>query len=137
MNRIQLTVYFEDPFWVAVFERYTGNRYEVARHVFGAEPSEPEVYQLVRGLGALAFSRPVKVSSAPVIRPMNPKRLQRVAQREMARPRTSTRAQETLQREWENRKQDRQATSRADKDEELQRKFELRQLKRKEKYRGR
>jgi Protein of unknown function (DUF2992) len=47
MDCIALSVFFEDPFWVAVFERQTGNQYQAARRVFGAEPSDPEVYQFV------------------------------------------------------------------------------------------
>jgi hypothetical protein len=39
------TVFFEDPFWVGVLEEdYDGSRY-MGRHVFGAEPSNPELLQ--------------------------------------------------------------------------------------------
>lgn len=32
-----LTVLFEDPFWIGVYERVDGGLYEAARIVFGAE----------------------------------------------------------------------------------------------------
>ena len=39
----RLTVFFEDPFWVGVFERIENGRLSVAKVTFGAEPKEPEV----------------------------------------------------------------------------------------------
>ena len=42
-----LTVYFEDPFWVGVYEREEGETLTVSRMVFGAEPREGEVYELL------------------------------------------------------------------------------------------
>ena len=44
---IRLTVLFEEPFWVGVFERTVENQYQVYRHVFGAEPKDYEVYHFV------------------------------------------------------------------------------------------
>lgn len=43
----KLTVCFEDPFWVGIVETEDGGRYRAARHVFGAEPSMPEVLRFV------------------------------------------------------------------------------------------
>ena len=45
--RAALTVLFEPPFWVGVFERESGGRYEACRVVFGAEPRDFEVYAYV------------------------------------------------------------------------------------------
>jgi hypothetical protein len=137
MNRIELTVFFEDPFWVAVFERRNQNHYEVARHVFGAEPTGPEVYQFVlQSFFKLGFSSPVRLALAPVEPRVNPKRRQREARREMAQQRTCTRAQETLQQQWETHKQIQQGVSRQAHEEEVRRKYALRQLKRKQKHLG-
>lgn len=36
--QIKLTVLFEDPFWIGVFERINYDKLEVARIVFGAIP---------------------------------------------------------------------------------------------------
>lgn len=44
MSLCKLTVRFEDPFWVGLVEVQDGGDYSVAKHVFGAEPSTPEVY---------------------------------------------------------------------------------------------
>ena len=39
----KLTVFFEDPFWVGVFERIENGRLSAAKVTFGAEPKEPEL----------------------------------------------------------------------------------------------
>jgi len=39
------TVFFEDPFWVGILEEnYNGVNY-MGKHIFGAEPSNPELLQ--------------------------------------------------------------------------------------------
>lgn len=43
----KLTVLFEEPFWVGIFERQDGKKYEACRVVFGAEPKEVEVYEFI------------------------------------------------------------------------------------------
>lgn len=49
MDRVsgRLTVFFEEPFWVGVFERISECRLSVCRIVFGAEPKDYEVYDFV------------------------------------------------------------------------------------------
>ena len=42
-----LTVWFEEPFWVGMFQRTDGGRLSVAKVVFGAEPKDYEVYAFV------------------------------------------------------------------------------------------
>lgn len=39
----KLTVFFEDPFWVGIFERIEDGRLSVAKVTFGAEPMDYEV----------------------------------------------------------------------------------------------
>ena len=39
---LTLTVYFEDPFWVGVFERVEDDQLSVCRHVFGADQRMPK-----------------------------------------------------------------------------------------------
>jgi hypothetical protein len=36
-------IYFDGSFWVALVERHAGNETFLARHVFGREPSNPEL----------------------------------------------------------------------------------------------
>ena len=39
-----LTVLFEDPFWVGLYEREGNGTYQVCKITFGAEPKDYEVY---------------------------------------------------------------------------------------------
>ena len=110
----QFTLYFDGRFWVGVLEcreRHHGGdvngqaiTVRAARHVFGAEPSDVELYDfLLTHGGALidraaacppaSASRSAGSSSAP--RP-NPKRAARQAAKEAARARPSTAAQAAL-----------------------------------------
>lgn len=63
---LTLTVFFDDPFWVGVFERADGGRLSVCRVVFGAEPRDAEVLALVlRRAWAPRHSRHWPVSAKP------------------------------------------------------------------------
>ena len=50
MNKVsgKLTVYFEEPFWIGVFERIEDGKLSVAKVVFGAEPKDYEVQEYIR-----------------------------------------------------------------------------------------
>lgn len=134
--RITLTVFFDDPFWVAVFERQTGLRLEAARVVLGAEPRDFEVYRLVlAGYAALRFSPPVE-SAPPAPRPAGPKRAQREAGRAMQRQGVGTKAQEALKAQQAQGKAQRRTRSREAREADLARKFGLWQEKRRQKHLG-
>lgn len=45
--RAKLTVLFDPPFWVGLFEREGAGGYEACRVVFGPEPRDAEVYAYV------------------------------------------------------------------------------------------
>ena len=42
-----LTVLFEDPFWIGLFELADREGFRVCKVTFGAEPSEPEIMKFV------------------------------------------------------------------------------------------
>ena len=44
----KVTVYFEEPFWVGVFERIESGKLSVAKVTFGAEPKDYEVQEYIR-----------------------------------------------------------------------------------------
>ena len=44
----KLTVYFEDPFWVGVFERIENGKLTVAKVTFGAEPKDYEIQEYIQ-----------------------------------------------------------------------------------------
>ena len=63
MSRIKsrLTVFFEEPFWVGVFEQETDGVIRAARVVFGAQPTDAEVFEFVlRHADRLRYGPPVE-----------------------------------------------------------------------------
>lgn len=46
-SRLCLTICFEGPFWVGLFERWSGGRLEVCKLTFGGEPRDGEVWAFV------------------------------------------------------------------------------------------
>lgn len=72
-TRGSLTVYFDDPFWVGVFEITMENMLSVAKITFGSEPKDAEVLEFVlKNYYALHFSPPTAVLVRQI--PKNPKK---------------------------------------------------------------
>ena len=136
MGKSSITVLFDPPFWVALYERTDGGQYEVCRIVFGAEPRDGEVYEyLLRQWRFLPFSPPVK-SEKRVERAVNPKRMQREIKKQLAERPIGTKAQQALKLQQEQRKVERKSVSKAKREAEEERKFQLRREKAKEKHKG-
>ena len=130
-----LTVYFEEPFWVGVFERIEDNRLSVSKVTFGAEPKDHEVYEFVlRHYYDLRFS-PAVATAAVETKP-NPKRMQREVHRQVLDFGIGTKSQQALKLQQEQNKQERKSRSREEKLAEAERLFELRQQNKREKHRG-
>ena len=132
----RLTVYFEDPFWVGLYERGGGGTYAVCKITFGAEPRDQEVYAfLLENWRRLQFS-PSMEAEEPAERRVNPKRMQRQVKRQMQTAGTSTRAQQALKLQQEQGKEARRRRSREEREAEQARQFALRWEKRREKHKG-
>lgn len=129
-----LTVFFEDPFWVGVFERRIGKKLSVCKVTFGAEPKDCEVLEFILNhYYELSFSPAITVGSRQTAD--NPKRRQREARKQMEQSGISTKSQEALRLQREEMKTERRQISREEREEEARR-FELKQMKRKEKQKG-
>ena len=88
----QLTVYFEDPFWVGVLERIEDGALSVCKVTFGAEPKDYEVWDFIlKYYDRLEFSPSVAVAAAKK-NMGNPKRQQREARKQTAAVGIGTRA---------------------------------------------
>lgn len=75
-----LTGYFEEPFWVGVFEVISDGKLSVCKVTFGAEPKDYEIWDFVlKNYYSLKFSPAVET----VIKQAadNPKRRQRNAKK--------------------------------------------------------
>ena len=135
MDEEKLTVYFEEPFWVGVFERVEGGRLSVCKITFGAEPKDYEVWDFIlKHYGELKFSPAVETEVKQTAD--NPKRRQRNAQKQLQQSGIGTKAQQALQMQREAMKTARRQQSREEREEEKERQFALKQQKRKEKHKG-
>ena len=131
----KFTVFFEEPFWVGVFERNEDGKLSAAKVTFGAEPKDYEIMDfLLTHHQDLLFS-PV-VATVVKENKKNPKRAQRDARKEMQKTGIDTKSQQALKLQQEQNKQQRKAQSREQNRAKAQRNFELKQQKKKEKHRG-
>ena len=137
MDRIcgRLTVFFEDPFWVGVFERVEYRKLSVAKVTFGAEPKDYKVLELIyRNYYHLQFSPAVETVVKDTRK--NPKRAQRDAKKQTLETGIGTKSQQALKLQQERNKQERKVRSRERRETENQRLFELKQIKKREKHKG-
>lgn len=132
------TVFFDAPFWVGVLEEERDGLLYIARHIFGAEPSEQEVLEFVqRDFDSLWSQMTVGIEIEAVrIHPINPKRAQREVRKTMAAAPLSTKAQEAMRVQIEHNKQERKIQSRANRDAEREYKRQVAREKAKAKHRG-
>ena len=130
--KCSLTILFEDPFWIGLYERFDNDKYEVCKITFGAEPKDYEVYEfLLKNWGKLKFSPPIK-NEVVEERRISPKRMQREINKHL-----QTKAQQALKLQHEQNKVERKTKSREQREAEQERQYALRQEKKKAKHRGR
>ena len=132
-----LTILFEPPFWIGLYERTDNGKYEVCKITFGAEPKDYEVYAFfLKKWNKLKFSPPIKANIA-MERKINPKRMQRQINDQLQVRGIGTKAQQALKLQHEQSKVERKVKSREQREAEKERQFTLRQEKKKAKHRGR
>ena len=108
----KLTVFFEDPFWVGVFEQSLDGQMQVAKVTFGTEPSDQMVLQwILRQFHLLVFSPAVAIKARP-------------------------KAMQAISKQHEARKNQQTALARQERQRKAAKKYALKQQKRKEKHRG-
>ena len=137
MDRVsgKLTIYFEDPFWVGVFERIENRKLSVAKVTFGAEPKDYEVLEFInQNYYHLQFSPAFETVIKDTKK--NPKRAQRDAKKQTLETGIGTKSQQALKLQLEQNKQERKVRSREQREAESQRIFELKKIKKREKHRG-
>ena len=136
-NLTRLTVLFEAPFWVGIFERIEGNSLVVCKVTFGAEPKDYEVQAwLLANAYTLRFSPSLESVKRISNERVNPKRRQRQAVRQLEATGVGTRAQQALSLLREQNAVQRREKTKELREAEAERQFQLCQQKRREKYRG-
>lgn len=135
MDNGKLTVFFEGPFWVGVFERVSNGKLSVCKIVFGAEPKDHEVWDFIlKHYYELKFSPAIETEVRQTAD--NPKRRQRNAKKQLQISGVGTKSQQALQMQREEMKIKRKQISKEQRETEKQRQFDLKQQKRKAKHRG-
>lgn len=135
-NQCRLTVLFDDPFWIGLYERIEQNQYWVCKITFGAEPKDFDVYHFLLGnWRSLKFSPPIQADSTGE-KKVNPKRLQRDISSQLENRGVGTKAQQALKLQHEQCRQERTIRGREQKEAERQRQYALRQEKKRAKHRG-
>ena len=129
-------MFFDDPFWVGVFERYENGKLSASKVIFGTEPKDYDVYEFVlKHYYNLRFSPAVAAVVKETKR--NPKKLQRDIKKSINKTGIGTKSQQALKLQQEQNKQSRKVKSREKKQAEADRQFELKRQKKKERHRGR
>ena len=132
-----LTILYENPFWIGLYERFDNGTYEVCKITFGAEPKDYEIYDyLLQNWHKLKFSPPIKTDKTKD-RKINPKRMQREINSQLEDKGIGTKAQQALQLQREQSKVEKRARTKEQKEAEKERQYALRQEKKKAKHRGR
>ena len=135
MNILNLTVFFEDPFWIGVFERIFDGKLSVCKVTFGAEPKDYEIYDFIlTRYVSLKFSGTVAADVRKTAD--NPKRRQREAKRQTRASGIGTKSQQALQQQREAHKIERKRITKEQKDAEKRRQYEMKKRKHKEKHGG-
>ena len=126
----KLTVLFEEPFWVGVFERISDGKLSVCKVTFGAEPKDYEVWDFIlKHYSDLKFSPAVEIEVKQTAD--NPKRRQRNARKQLQNSGIGTKSQQALQNQREEMKTERRQLRKEQKETDKQRQFDLKQQKRK------
>ena len=132
----RLTVFFEEPFWIGVFERISEGKLSVCKVTFGAEPKDYEIYEFVlKNYYRLKFSPAVATDVKEAGR--NPKRVQREVRKQVQNTGIGTKSQQALKLQQEQLKIEHRTVAHKRRETQKQQQFELKQQKKKEKHKGR
>ena len=132
----RLTVYFDEPFWIGVFEKIEDQKLSVAKVTFGSEPKDYEVFEyILENYFNLQFSLAVTAVVKDV--KVNPKKMQRDVKKQLQDTGIGTKSQQALKLQQEQCRKERKEKSREQKLTEEKRMFELKHQKKKEKHRDR
>ena len=134
---IKLTVFFEESFYVWIFERNYIEKINASKVIFGKEPKNYEIYNFIlNNFFKLKFGVAVEDKIKKEYK-INPKRIQRMARKDLSQLGIGTKAQQALKAQQEQKRFERKVFNKKKSEEEKKRQFELRTKKRKEKHRGR
>ena len=132
----KLTVFFEEPFWVGIFERIEDGKLSVAKVTFGAEPKDYDIQEFVlKHYYDLQFS-PAVETIVKKDKKNHPKRVLRDVKKQLQNNGIGTKSQQALKLQHELKKEEYKSNSKHKKQMDAEQKFKLKQQKKKAKHRG-
>lgn len=135
MTEGSLTIMFEDPFWIGLFELIDEDGLHVCKVTFGSEPTMQEIMEFIdKHHHELQYSVPVDVKVRA--KASNPKRLMREAKKSSAPSGIGTKSQQALKAQHEMNKTQRDMKFRQQREEEQRIRFEQKKNKKREKRKG-
>lgn len=136
---VKLTVLFEQTFWIGIFSVDYDGYYKVGKHIFGSEPKDCEIYDLIlKEYYNINFSRTFEdtLDHKNSEKKMNPKRLQRMVKKEVKEIGIGTKSQIAINAEREAHKMEKKVFNRKKMEEQKRLEYEKKQEKKKQKKRG-
>ena len=107
----KLMVFFEEPFWVGIFERIAKGKLSACKVTCGTEPKDYEVYNFIlKNYYQLRFSPAIAADVKETAH--NPKRIQREIQKQIQNTRIGTKSQQALKLQQEKLKTERRIMNR-------------------------
>ena len=137
VTSIKLTIYFENPFWVGIFERNINGKLSACRVVFGQERKDNQVLEFVLKNDRQLRYSPEILNENVVKEKVNPKRMQRDSKRQIQNLGIGTKSQQALKLQQEKNKTVRKAKRKEQKEFKRDKMYILRQQKKREKHKGR
>lgn len=137
ITSVKITVYFEDPFWIGIFERNVDDKLSVCKIIFGAEPKDNEILHFILNrYSKLKYSPEIFFEKA-LKEKINPKRVQRNIKKQLKNNGVATKSWQALKYQQEQNKTYRKRKSKEQKELEKEKMYSLRQKKKREKHKGR
>ncbi|PED83694.1 hypothetical protein CON65_05590 [Bacillus pseudomycoides] len=136
---MKLTIYFDGQFWIGIVEMIENNKLKVCKRTFGSEPKDSEILDFIFHDMILLLNRTSGVKNSIDKRKnkaINPKRLIRLAAKEMKNQGVSNKSYEALRIELEQKKKMKKCITRQMKEELKEQKRQMKIQKRKAKHRG-
>ncbi|MGP5431476.1 YjdF family protein [Enterococcus malodoratus] len=134
---MKLTIYFDGSFWCGLVEAESDGHYQVIRYVFGAEPKDADVLEFIANcLPRLLEQSGTVAAERKSEKKMNPKRIQRLINREKRQPVVSTKAQLAISELREQAKTASKVQKRQKKADYAEVRFQQKQAKKREKHKG-
>ncbi len=129
------TICHDGQFWIALIERLHGDRIEIARHVFGPEPSNAELLAWA-GMGFAGLHFVAAEARALPEPPANPKRRKREAAAQARATGPSSRARDALKAANELNAAQRKAAGSERRQAAAEQRYDDRRIRRKARKRG-